>query len=454
MKRIRGGVILFRCLIVLISAAAVVACANVAALSSADSISTFTFNGVRATVTISGTDIAVSVPWNTDVTDLVARFSGSSGANITVNGNEQVSGTTANDFSNPVTYEVTAQDGKSTKEYSVTVSVAGLSIADATSSGGAHNLYWVSLTSSSDGSHLAATPNGGSGDDIWTSSDGGATWSDQTAAGSSFWNGIASSGDGSQLAAVVGAPSAGDVWTSSDDGSTWTDHNNAGDPANKALVAIASSFDGSHLAAAVTGGDIWTSTNGGSSWTDRSAAGDPTGLYFESNAIASSSDGLHLAVAVQGSGSGGDIWTSTDGGSTWTDHSNAGDPTAKAWSAVASSSDGSHLAAVVYGGDIWASTDGGTTWTVVSESDTQGINWDSIASSSDGRTLIAGSEPPSSGSAAGDGDIWTSTDGGASWTDHNQSGDPTGKYWYAVTVSSDGSRFAAADNGGDIWVGK
>ena len=72
---------------------------------------------------------------------------------------------------------------------------------------------WYSITSSADGSKLAAADgylSGGAGD-IWTSTDGGATWTDRTSAGARAWYFIASSADGSKLAAVE---SLGDIWTS------------------------------------------------------------------------------------------------------------------------------------------------------------------------------------------------------------------------------------------------
>ncbi|MDH4189856.1 MAG: DUF5018 domain-containing protein [Betaproteobacteria bacterium] len=71
--------------------------------------------------------IAVTVPSGTSLTALIATFTVSSGATVTVNGTTQVSGQTINNFTNPVVYTVRAQDG-STASYTVTVTV--------TSSGG------------------------------------------------------------------------------------------------------------------------------------------------------------------------------------------------------------------------------------------------------------------------------------------------------------------------------
>jgi hypothetical protein len=58
--------------------------------------------------------ITVSLPSNTDVTALAATFELSPGASATVGGTPQVSGVTANNYSDTVRYTVTASDGTST----------------------------------------------------------------------------------------------------------------------------------------------------------------------------------------------------------------------------------------------------------------------------------------------------------------------------------------------------
>jgi formylglycine-generating enzyme required for sulfatase activity len=74
------------------------------------------------TGTISGTDISVTLPYGTDVTSLVADFT-TTGVSVTVNGTEQESGVTPNDFTDPVIYMVTAEDS-STIDYTVTITPA------------------------------------------------------------------------------------------------------------------------------------------------------------------------------------------------------------------------------------------------------------------------------------------------------------------------------------------
>ena len=76
--------------------------------------------------------IGVTVPYGTNVTALVATFTTSDFVSaVDVGSTAQVSGTTANNFSSPVTYKVTAQDVTVTKNWTVTVTVAPKS-SDAT----------------------------------------------------------------------------------------------------------------------------------------------------------------------------------------------------------------------------------------------------------------------------------------------------------------------------------
>jgi hypothetical protein len=85
---------------------------------------TFAIHGVTgATGTIGDGTIAVSVPNGTVVTSLAADFTSSGGSVVTVGSTEQVSGTTTNDFTSPVTYRVTSYTGESHTDYIVTVTI-------------------------------------------------------------------------------------------------------------------------------------------------------------------------------------------------------------------------------------------------------------------------------------------------------------------------------------------
>ncbi|MBF0464469.1 MAG: hypothetical protein HQK88_09545 [Nitrospirae bacterium] len=294
------------------------------------------------------------------------------------------------------------------------------------------------------------------------------TWTQQTAPGNRNWDSIASSSDGTKLVAAA----QGDyLYTSTDSGATWIQQTSAG----RYLQNIVSSSDGAKLAAAVNGGFIYTSTDSGATWTKQTVLGSKSW-----HPIASSSDGTKLAVAdFYGSGSGGYIYTSTDSGTTWTAQTNAG---IGAWGYIASSSDGSKLIAQVNGvnyasvnsgvswtqtnsgaggpiasssdmsklvaadngGYIWTSTDFSVTWTGRLTAGMRG--WLPTASSSDGTKLAVGD---TTGSGSG-GYIYTSTDSGATWNQQTGAG---ARAWYSIASSSNGTRLAAVDYGGYIYTG-
>jgi len=92
------------------------------AQNDAKEITSFSFESLAVTGTITGTDIALTVPYGTAKTALVATFT-TSGSTVTIGSTPQTSGTTTNNFTTPVTYTVTAADS-STQDYTVTVTVA------------------------------------------------------------------------------------------------------------------------------------------------------------------------------------------------------------------------------------------------------------------------------------------------------------------------------------------
>jgi hypothetical protein len=100
------------------------------------------------------------------------------------------------------------------------------------------------------------------------------------------WRSITSSSDGTKLAAVV---YPGYIYTSTDSGATWTTNSNSSGSRN--WLSITSSSDGTKLAAVVYGGYIYNSNDSGVNWTASST--DTTRLW---RSITSSSDGTKLAA--------------------------------------------------------------------------------------------------------------------------------------------------------------
>ena len=96
------------------------------AASNATQITAYSLPGETGAATINSAagTIGVTVPSGTNVTALVATFTTSAGvSSVTVGGVSQISGTTANNFTSPVTYVVTAQNGTTTQNWVVSVTV-------------------------------------------------------------------------------------------------------------------------------------------------------------------------------------------------------------------------------------------------------------------------------------------------------------------------------------------
>jgi hypothetical protein len=149
---------------------------------------------------------------------------------------------------------------------------------------------------------------------------------------------------------------------------------------------------------------------------------------------------------------GWNIDTSADSGVSWTRTSA---PTNE-WSSVASSADGTKLVAVAFwdfvgglgllgDGLIYTSTNGGANWTQTSAPTN---NWSSVACSADGTTLVAGASARDF--SEGGGAVYTSTNSGADWV---QAPLPF-ESWISVACSADGIELVAAALTGQIYVSK
>ena len=87
----------------------------------------FTFAGIDGMATIDKTahTVTAKAKETVDLTAIKAEFTLSKNATATVNGTAQVSKTTVNNFTNLVTYSVTSADGKTTNDWTVTITKTG-----------------------------------------------------------------------------------------------------------------------------------------------------------------------------------------------------------------------------------------------------------------------------------------------------------------------------------------
>jgi len=174
----------------------------------------------------------------------------------------------------------------------------------------APNKVWYGVASDASGLKLAAIEQSGY---VYTSIDGGVTWAQQLSSGARGWyqGGITSSSDGTKLAAVDGT--GGNIYFSIDSGVTWATSTYAG--TGTGWKSITTSADGTKLAAVAYGGYIWTSTNSGATWTPADGTNGTTNTFGHNwYSIVSSADGTRILAGTNGEVA----WISTDSGLTWT----------------------------------------------------------------------------------------------------------------------------------------
>jgi type II secretory pathway component GspD/PulD (secretin) len=254
--------------------------------------------------------------------------------------------------------------------------------------------------------------------DVWRSIDQGATWMQMTPAAP--WVGrvghtsvalpddsivLMGGSDGSTSNSLKN-----DVWRSTDQGATWTEMTAAAEWTARSGHSSVVLQDGSIVLMGGNDGsfrnDIWLSTNLGTNWTQQ--------LH-----IWTARDG-HTSVALpdgsivlMGGGVRNDVWRSTDQGATWTRMTAAASWTARSGHTSVVLQDGS---IVLMGGggrnDVWRSTDQGTTWTQMTAAAPWTVRgWHSSVALADGSIVLMGGL----GDSDYYNDVWRSTDQGATW---------------------------------------
>ncbi len=216
---------------------------------------------------------------------------------------------------------------------------------------------------------------------VWTSADGTA-WAPPTRVGGQVYS-MASVPGGLIGAGILG--DAATVWTTSD-AVTWTPVTLA--PAARALHIVAGP-DGTLVATGAIGGlqgdsspAVWTSVDGGLTWSQTVLDGLAPG-YWSIPATAVTPIGFLVTLSEQGqTGSIGHIWTSPDG-TTWSESF-----VDQAGSLLAAGSVGTD-ALVIGHGQVLRSADG-VTWTPTDEESFGGWQVRDVTTLTDGRLFAAG----------------------------------------------------------------
>ncbi len=221
------------------------------------------------------------------------------------------------------------------------------------------NIYVTGQTNSGGFPTRNAFQNHPGGPLLFSSADGGQTWTSPSPGPGTSVQWIAASG--AEPAVLYAATSAG-VIKSTDGGSTWSTPANAGLTAPP--VAVAVDADSARVYAASSGFGIFTSANGGASWsvstTGLIVAGTspPSAPQFRGLYAAPGLPGVVFAIGQFPAA----LYRSIDAGRTWTQltlPSPGGAPTALAFSTTSAST----LFLGRASGAFLTSTDDGYTWT-------------------------------------------------------------------------------------------
>jgi N-acetylneuraminic acid mutarotase len=240
-----------------------------------------------------------------------------------------------------------------------------------------------------------------------------------------------------------------DVWRSTDQGATWTqmtaaaewtarnEHTSVVLPDDS--IVLMGGWDGSNYL-----NDVWRSTDQGATWTQMTAAAE-WGARGDHSSVALPDGGIVLMGGVRDDISRlSDVWRSTDQGATWTQMNDAAlDWTKRFGHTSVALPDGS---IVLMGGhfgenDVWRSTDQGATWTQM----TPAAEWaargghTSVALPDGSIVLMGGENKRTYPNYVKFNDVWRSTDQGATWIQLTAAAEWLPRFDHASVVLPDGS---------------
>ncbi len=288
--------------------------------------------------------------------------------------------------------------------------------------------------------------------DVWRSTDNGMTWTVVNASAGwtvrySHTSVVMPDGSIVLMGGKIGSTPyfVNDVWRSTDNGATWTQVNASAGWAGRDGHTSVVMPDGSIV---LMGGnrnsflnDVWRSTDNGATWTQVNASAGWAERWCHSSVVMP--DG---SIILTGGFAGGnymnDVWRSTDNGATWTQVNASAGWSARAGHSSVAMPDGS---IVLMGGetpispywvnDVWRSTDNGATWAEVNASAGWARRyWHSSVAIPDGSIVLMGGRLD--GGLNYKNDVWRFVPVGSSAQNPLHTYTAAGKYSVTLTATN------------------
>ncbi|HON82361.1 MAG TPA: kelch repeat-containing protein [Methanoregulaceae archaeon] len=248
-----------------------------------------------------------------------------------------------------------------------------------------------------------------------------------------------------------------DVWRSTDNGATWTRMtSSAGWSARQYHTSVVMP-DGSIVLMGGNDGsrknDVWRSTDNGATWTRMTSSAGWSARQYHTSVVMP--DGSIVLMGGNDGSRKNDVWRSTDNGATWTRMTSSAGWSARQYHTSVVMPDGS---IVLMGGndgsrknDVWRSTDNGATWTrMTSSAGWSARQYHTSVVMPDGSIVLMGGNDGSRKN-----DVWRSTDNGATWTRMTSSAGWSARQYHTSVVMPDGSIVLMGGNDGrrknDVW---
>lgn len=351
----------------------------------------------QTTLKISNAD---SLPFESDVSALTASFTAVAGATVKIGSVVQQSGATVNDYTNPVVYTVVAEDGVTTRQYTVQVNVAKLD---------PKTVSW----------QRSGEAGFGSFHDVQAGFFNGKFYAVNSTLGSfnAFTFGVFESADGVAWTRLKAADNNNDSIPMAEHGKLVTGFNNK-------MWMLGGLLPGTAMAFSAVTNKVWSSADG-VTWTV-SAPADPAdrwsirerinAVVFNNKMWVIGGSGYPAFGNTNSNGTAyNDVWNTTDG-ATWTKITDAADFLPR-----------SNPAVFVYKDKIWliGGIDNGRNYLNDVWNSADGLNWTQVTTASDftarqghrvvahnGQLLLIGGETADGTQA----DLWVSEDDGVNWT--------------------------------------